>query len=231
MKCSRYHFTPVEQYVCDLYKSLSISNPYQLDMIDIAAKLNIWLHFADIRSTAIERNGVYSIIIDRRLTRQRQWQDFGHELCHVLRHSGNQLILPESMVQLQEAQAVNFAFHFCVPTFMLLELKLPTTEKEIVYMLSETFGVEPLFAKRRWERFMEQWNSYQFYEVLSNHMQIAETTATASSDDTASSLHLLHEYAAAHDGSLFIDGNLTDEEQQEIIRYLQQIDQIHSKTS
>ncbi|OQP06811.1 hypothetical protein B1690_05720 [Geobacillus sp. 46C-IIa] len=228
MNFSSYQFTPLEQYIRELYEHLAIRSPHQLDMIDIAAKLNVWLHFADIRSTAIERNGAYSIIIDRRLSRQQQWQEFGHELGHVLRHAGNQMLLPPSLVQLQEAQATNFASHFCVPTFMLLELDLPHTEKEIVYVLSETFGVEPLFAKRRWNRFKEQWESYRFYEALFGHMQVAEPVVAASGRDAESDLSLLHEYAVAHDGSLFIDGRLTDEEQREIIRYLQQMDQRNS---
>jgi hypothetical protein len=181
-----YQLTPLEQSIKDLYQQLCISEPHQLDMIDIASKLNIWLHFADITSTAIERNDVYSIIIDRRLTRQQQWQDFGHELCHVFRHSGNQLMLPNSMVQLQEAQAANFALHFCVPTFMLLNLELPHTEKEIIYVISETFSVEPSFAKRRWERFWEQWNSYQFYQSLSKQqaMLVADSAPVPETNKT-----------------------------------------------
>ncbi|WP_083509328.1 ImmA/IrrE family metallo-endopeptidase [Geobacillus zalihae] len=231
MNFSSYQFTPLEQYIRELYEHLAIRSPHQLDMIDIAAKLSVWLHFADIRSTAIGRNGAYSIIIDRRLTRQQQWQEFGHELGHVLRHAGNQMLLPPSLVQLQEAQATNFALHFCVPTFMLLELELPHTEKEIIYVLSETFGVEPLFAKRRWDRFKEQWESYRFYEALFGHMQVAEPVVAASGRDAESDLSLLHEYAVAHDGSLFIDGHLTDEEQREIIRYLQKMDRRNDPTA
>lgn len=113
MHSINYQLTPLEQSIKDLYQSLSISEPHQLDMIDIASKLSIWLHFADITNMVIERNGVYSIIIDRRLTRQQQWQDFGHELFHMLRHPENKLMLSTSIVQLQEAQATNFAFHFC----------------------------------------------------------------------------------------------------------------------
>jgi len=141
------------------------------------------------------------------------------------------MLLPASLVQLQEAQATNFALHFCVPTFMLLELELPHTEKEIVYVLSETFGVEPLFAKRRWDRFKEQWESYRFYKALFGHMQVAEPIVAAVGRDAGSDLHLLREYAASHGGSLFIDGALTDEEQQEIIRYLQQMDRRNDPTA
>ncbi|WP_199426051.1 ImmA/IrrE family metallo-endopeptidase [Thermaerobacillus caldiproteolyticus] len=238
MKCSQYQFTPLEQYIHDLYQHLSIAKPYQLDMIDIASKLNIWLHFADIRSTAIDRNGIYSIIIDRRLTKQQQWQDFGHELCHLLRHSGNQVMLPESMVQLQEAQATNFALHFCVPTFMLLNLELPYTENEIIYFLSETFCVEPIFAKKRWERFEQQWTSYQFYESLSKQTLslVAESTLSREAREDIimnDRPDPLLEYLKTHKGSFFIHDyeSLTYEEKKEMIQHIQTMEQklVHSK--
>ncbi|WP_411810215.1 ImmA/IrrE family metallo-endopeptidase [Bacillus altitudinis] len=38
-----------------------------------------------------------TIIIDNRLSPQEQWQNFGHELCHALRHEGNQLIMPHCL--------------------------------------------------------------------------------------------------------------------------------------
>ncbi|WP_149865378.1 ImmA/IrrE family metallo-endopeptidase [Bacillus zhangzhouensis] len=36
-------------------------------------------------------------LINTRLSPQEQWQDFGHELCHALRHEGNQLIMPPTV--------------------------------------------------------------------------------------------------------------------------------------
>ncbi|MDJ1631941.1 hypothetical protein QNN00_23060 [Bacillus velezensis] len=35
-------------------------------------------------------NGEYSVVLDARASPQEQWQDFVHELCHVLKHTGNQ---------------------------------------------------------------------------------------------------------------------------------------------
>lgn len=143
-----YRFTPLESWIERLYNHLSISTPEQLNMIDIAAKLQVWLHFADIESTAIDREGLYSLIIDRCLSKQQQWEDFGHELCHLLRHAGNQMMLPDSMVELQESQTNNFALHFCVPTFMLLKRPIPCLKHEFIEDICTTFNVTYLLAEK-----------------------------------------------------------------------------------
>jgi Zn-dependent peptidase ImmA (M78 family) len=161
-----YTFTPLESWIENLYKHLSISTPEQLNMIDIAAKLQIWLHFVDTESAALDRDGLYSLIIDRRLSKEQQWEDFGHELGHILRHAGNQMMLPYSMVKLQEAQANNFALHFCVPTFMLLQRPIPRLEREFIYDICTTFNVTYPFAKKRLAHFENQVMSFQLNERL-----------------------------------------------------------------
>jgi Zn-dependent peptidase ImmA (M78 family) len=166
-----YTFTPLESCIENLYKHLSICNPEELNMINIAAKLNVWLHFADVPSTAIDRGGLYSLIIDRRLSKEQQWEDFGHELGHILRHAGNQMMLPDSMVQLQEAQAKNFALQFCVPTFMLLRLPFPATKREFIAEICSTFNVTEAFAKRRLEHFERQVYSHRFTQYLDRVME------------------------------------------------------------
>lgn len=161
-----YTFTPLESWIEKLYNHLSISTPEQLNMIDIAAKLKIWLHFADVESVALDREGLYSLIIDRRLSKQQQWEDFGHELCHLLRHAGNQMMLPDLMVELQEAQANNFALHFCAPTFMLLKRPIPRLKREFIEDVCITFNVTYPFAKKRVEHFENQMTYFHFAEQI-----------------------------------------------------------------
>lgn len=50
-----YYTTQLEDYIQHLYQSLSIIVPEQIDMMDIAKKLNIWLYFAPFGSHAIEK--------------------------------------------------------------------------------------------------------------------------------------------------------------------------------
>ncbi|MRG86967.1 ImmA/IrrE family metallo-endopeptidase [Salinibacillus xinjiangensis] len=114
-------------------------------MEEIARKLNINIYYGD-SSFRFGNN-----IVLKKSSKQKEWQDFGHELCHVLWHEGNQLNMPLPFRDLQEWQSINFAHHFCAPTFMLLELKDVN-----VYNIMETFNVDYCFAKKRMGMFVQR---------------------------------------------------------------------------
>lgn len=148
-----YTYTPLEDSIKKLYTYFDITQPSQLNMIDMAAKLNIWIHFTDMSSRAIDRNDLQSIVIDRRLSPPEKWLDFGHELCHILRHAGNQLVLPPLFVNMQEYKAHNFMLHFCVPTFMLRRINLPkhspAAHVASVFNVTHSIAVERLNHYKR----------------------------------------------------------------------------------
>jgi Zn-dependent peptidase ImmA (M78 family) len=158
-----YTYTPLEEFVFNLYRKLSIAVPEEINMNGIAKKLNIQLHYYDDGSVAVEDDGIHHILIDERLSQAQQWQDFGHELCHSLRHYGNQLLMSEkdllhSFLQLQESQSDNFMYHFCVPTFMLLNYKISNflDVKAGIPFVVGMFNVTEEFAKERLSRFKRQ---------------------------------------------------------------------------
>ncbi|PEE17095.1 hypothetical protein CON53_16600 [Bacillus cereus] len=148
-KTQPYYTTQIEDYIENLLHSLSIFVPEQLDMTLIAQKLNIWLHFVPLGSRAIYRGDLPSIIIDNRNAFYHQWEDFGHELCHVLFHVGNQLYMSKLFLDYQETKAKNFMLHFCIPTFMLRTLDFPETQKESIHFIAKTFNVSFHLAKQR----------------------------------------------------------------------------------
>jgi Zn-dependent peptidase ImmA (M78 family) len=154
----KYTYTPLEDYIRDLYQRLSIFEPKHINMRDISKRLKIQLHFYDDGSTAICRQGVYRIFIDNRLTDKEQWQDFGHELCHVLRHEGSQNGMVKPFIYLQENQAENFMYHFCVPTFMLLNYKISNflDVKAGIPFVVQNFNVTETFAEERLLHFKNQ---------------------------------------------------------------------------
>src|SRR4051812_7759399 len=125
-----YVLTPLEEEIKKLYISMDIHRPDQVDLWDIAKKLDIWLHIADYESQACERNGLLSIVLDIYKSEAEQWEDFGHELAHILWHGGNQITMPDSFSEFQETKANNFALQFCIPTFMILDSGLPMTWNE-----------------------------------------------------------------------------------------------------
>ncbi|OOR30491.1 ImmA/IrrE family metallo-endopeptidase [Bacillus cereus] len=148
-KTQPYYTTQIEDFIKKFYQSLSIITPEQLDMITISQKLNIWLHFAPLGSRAICRDDLPSIIIDNRNALYHQWEDYGHELCHVLFHVGNQLYMPKLFLDYQEAKANSFMLHFCIPTFMLRMIDLPETRKEAIHLVAKTFNVSFNIANQR----------------------------------------------------------------------------------
>lgn len=169
-----YRFTPLEQSIRDLYRAMQIEEPFELEPEPIAARLGIWIHYAPFSSRAVDRAGLKTIVLDSRLTKQEQWQDFGHELCHLLHHAGNQLAMGESFIRFQETKAANFAYHFCIPTFMLLRTELPRLESEAVACIASTFGVEPEFARERLKRHRRQLTSNYLAEKLTAYFHAEE---------------------------------------------------------
>lgn len=148
-----YQTNHLEDYVEEIYHSIGINSPSQLNIIDIAARLNIWIYFSNFSSRAIDRDGLYSINIDRRLSKAKQWEEFGHEMAHLLRDAGNQLTLPSHIVNYQEVKANSFALEFCIPTFMLLSISLPIVRKDAIDTITEKFNVTPSFAEKKLVRF------------------------------------------------------------------------------
>lgn len=146
-----YTTSLLEDWIEEFYKKLGIFHPHQLDLHSIANRLGYSVSYRDISSRFYDD----SVIIDERLSPQEQWQDFAHELCHVERHAGNQLLMTKQFIELQEYQANLFAYHFCVPSFMLLKLPLPDFSKQAIYFVANTFNVTLEFAEHRLDLF---WN-------------------------------------------------------------------------
>ena len=172
--------TTMEEKIQTLYQTIGISSPSQLDYDYIASRLNIPLHIRDWDSKAVKFKGKYHIVLNENISEMEKWQDFGHELGHVLHHTGSQLIMPKLFRELQEAQANHFMMHFCVPTFMLLKLEFPTYRDQAINLISSCFNVTFDFAKSRLEQFETRMFGLQFYEKLA---EASQSYKDASIDD------------------------------------------------
>ncbi len=131
-------YTHLEDSVRDLYRYLKIQSPQELGIDVIASKLNLNVLYGGVSL----RLGNDFVI--KKSTEQKEWQLFGHEVGHYLRHSGNHLVMHPLFMDLQEYQANYFAYHFCVPTFMLQGLYSLN-----VYQIMNLFNVEYEFAETR----------------------------------------------------------------------------------
>lgn len=125
-----------------MYRSLSITDPQQLEISYVAKLLKLKIFYGKI-NLRLENN-----LVIEKSTKQKEWQLFGHELGHYLRHSGNQINMFYLFRDMQEYEANRFAYHFCVPTFMLEKIRGVT-----IYDVMNLFNVEYDFAFKRLEMY------------------------------------------------------------------------------
>jgi len=149
----QYYFTtPLEQWVDQLWEKAGVDAVSRLNIDDVSSRLEVWVHYAKETSRALEFMGMRSILIDSRLGRQQQWEEFLHELCHVLRHAGNQTLMPRSFCEWQEAEANRFVLYAALPFSLLEQLKLPDRLSEAVEVVACKFDVTYELAYKRLEQ-------------------------------------------------------------------------------
>lgn len=147
-----YKIPPLEQKINELYQMHGITKPEHLSVESLAEKFNVWVHYHNKKSKGIEVSpDVYTIFLDNRLPEDKQRLEFLHELCHMLRHAGNQTIMPELFTQAQESEADRFVFYAAIPFFMLEKLRLSSVRSEAIGYISREFSVPLDFAKKRYE--------------------------------------------------------------------------------
>lgn len=162
--------THTEDFVQAFYQRIGITEPQQLDFRVIAEQIGLHVYYWPHASQALFLKGHAYIFLNENLTPQQQWQDFCHELAHVLLHVGNQLHLPKSFVEYQEHKANNFMYHACVPSFMLRDMQLPYDTKTAVWEVQEAFGVERAFAEKRLQQYTNNQQAYAM-ERMDQHEQ------------------------------------------------------------
>ncbi|UUI41138.1 ImmA/IrrE family metallo-endopeptidase [Oceanobacillus oncorhynchi] len=154
-------YSHLEDYIYELYLKIGITEPKELDLQIVARKLSV--EILDKKKTYMFEDEIF---LEPGTDRER-WMNFGHEICHYLRHCGNQLNMHQLFIDLQEYQADYFAYHFCVPTFMLEDLKV-----NCVADIMKHFNVDCEFALRRLEMYenkqIDYSPNYATYQIAEN---------------------------------------------------------------
>ncbi|MDC0760572.1 ImmA/IrrE family metallo-endopeptidase [Brevibacillus sp. AG] len=149
MKLS-YSPTSLESWISHFYRKLGIKTPDELDEQRIARSLGIHLFYKEIPSMAYEFGRFKSITIDKRLPSLVQREHFYHELCHILRHAGRQIMMPAAFRELQEWDARNFTRYAALPLHMLTSYDFQ--QADILDVLSNQFKVTPELCQERLNR-------------------------------------------------------------------------------
>lgn len=133
-----------ELYIKLFYEYLKITEPHQLTITNIAEKIDLPVHFWEFATRLTEYAGEHQMFLNEQLNDQEKWQAFGHEMCHYSWHNGSQQFIHESFATYQEQKANYFAYHFCVPSFMLEQIKINSIRD-----IMNLFNVNYEFAVKR----------------------------------------------------------------------------------
>ncbi|AWB45326.1 hypothetical protein DCC85_14570 [Paenibacillus sp. CAA11] len=150
MDLTLYQETELEQSISSAYKKHGFLRPEDLDIDQVADAFEIDIVYYE--GNPFSCNISYVIFLDKKMEPRQQREVFFHELCHVLRHAGNQKLMPRLFLEQQEIEADRFALYAAAPFFMIRELELPDHQKEAADMLAEEFKLPAALARSRIEQ-------------------------------------------------------------------------------
>lgn len=129
-----------------------------LSISSIAEQLNVNVHFWG-RSSAVDSiNDDYCIFIDNRLNEREQWQEFCHQMYHYFSDETSYNQLNDDY---GESKVDYFMCHFCVTTFMQLEIKVGTAYVDQDFVVATKSGTIVLPT-----------NIARAYRLISNKLEI-----------------------------------------------------------
>ncbi|MEN2765794.1 ImmA/IrrE family metallo-endopeptidase [Ornithinibacillus xuwenensis] len=148
-----YQKTELELMLENLYKKHAILSPSDLSIENVAKKLRINIVYMEgAREVALWDEDDAVIFLNPNKPKTIMRKIFFHELCHPLRHYGDQAGFVDTFITLQERQANQFMLYAAMPFFMIEQLDLPISEEHISSLLSFTFDVPLQLAKKRVEQ-------------------------------------------------------------------------------
>lgn len=147
---SYYQTTALEKWTEELYRQLNVREPAHISIDYIAARLNIRVHYLEMRSKAMEASGgMYTMFIDSRLPAAWQRLEFLQELCHLLRHSGSNALMPEQFTRGEQDESERFLLYAAMPISMISQLPVPEQREAAVSFLGAVFQVPGALALQR----------------------------------------------------------------------------------
>ncbi|WLR52425.1 ImmA/IrrE family metallo-endopeptidase [Bacillus tianshenii] len=168
-----YFPTLLEEWVTKLYKTIGINHPEDLDETYICRKLNIYLKYKNMESHYLVTGRYQEITINAALPLHQKREAFYHELCHILRHTGNQITMPDMLRVLQERDARHFVRYAALPYHLIVNYDIYATDATV--HLSNVFGVTEELCQERIDKIKtnrkvkvvrEGFNEYRFSNIV-----------------------------------------------------------------
>ncbi|MED0672682.1 ImmA/IrrE family metallo-endopeptidase [Aneurinibacillus aneurinilyticus] len=119
-----YNQGPTEQWIEQLYKQNGILTSRDLSIQNLTKVFSIFLFPTHGPTKGSEQDGIRIILVTKGLDKFQFKQRFFHELCHILRHEGNEFMMPKTWREFLEMDAKRFTNLAMMPFFMLKELEV-----------------------------------------------------------------------------------------------------------
>ncbi|MEQ6390385.1 ImmA/IrrE family metallo-endopeptidase [Bacillaceae bacterium S4-13-58] len=139
MSFPNYTTSHLEDWVTKWYLKNKMFEPKDLIIGRIALRHGIYVKQKEMPSRYDIIGRYKGITLDARLPNKLQREQFFHELCHFLRHYGNQSMMPAAFRELQERDARHFTRYAALPHHMITNYDY--TDPSIVQVLAEDFSV------------------------------------------------------------------------------------------
>ncbi|RAS75209.1 ImmA/IrrE family metallo-endopeptidase [Priestia endophytica] len=109
----------MEEQISREYIKRGIIHPEDLTVSNIISRFELEIFHHSYVSFRIEENGCHFIFMNTKLPMMEFKKVFFHELCHVIRHEGEQDHMPYPFKELQEWEADNFVKYAMIPYHMI----------------------------------------------------------------------------------------------------------------
>jgi Zn-dependent peptidase ImmA (M78 family) len=193
-----YKKTHLEDFVEQLYTQNDILLPEDITIDKLSRKLKIKVEYVRVDSFSLHTNSKLLILLDERKSPQGKREDFLHELCHLMRHEGNQLVLSEPFVKYQEDDTVQFQLYSLMPFNMIEQIKLSPDHGQAIKQISYTFSVSMEQASKRYEQILRREFEGAMNAEVAATLQPRKEVKTVTNDEV--------EFAVYYDPSGTTDG-------------------------
>ncbi|WP_179232775.1 ImmA/IrrE family metallo-endopeptidase [Paenibacillus rigui] len=173
MELHYYKPTDLETWISKKYQENGIHYASDLDIDHIASIFNITVKTTKGESKAIWDEDYSLILLHGYLTEEQKREHFFHELCHPIKHVGNQNSMPRAFQELQEIQAAHFQLYAAMPAYMLEEFKEIKNFPTYIKVLSEEFKLSVRFIEKRIEQIQRRINQARMdHQFLMSRMPV-----------------------------------------------------------
>ncbi|WP_079708016.1 ImmA/IrrE family metallo-endopeptidase [Paraliobacillus ryukyuensis] len=152
-----YHKTDLETWLENLYKKHGILTLSDLTINNVSRKLKVDIIFMEnAKELAIWDEEDAAIFLNPNKSNEEVRAIFFHELCHPLRHYGDQLEGIDTFTALQERQANQFMLYASMPFFMIKDMVMPQFDYQWGSFLAHEFNVPLYLANKRADQLLQR---------------------------------------------------------------------------